>query len=429
MHKFEKYKNDFKDNKVPGTMKATVLSGVGFENIEVKEVPVPEPGPNQLLARVDAAGVCTSILKIIQLGANHKYLNGWDPVKWPVILGDEGSLTIAKVGNKLKGKYSIGKRYGIQPAVDLGPINNIERYNNNGKGMEKTAIGYTLSGLLAEYILIQEEVLEGNCLIPLPDDDLPYFAVSMAEPISCVISAQSRNVHIYKDSPQTSRYAILGIKENGVCIIVGAGAMGLIHIELAMRYKPRILIVNDILEERLRWVNRVLKPKAEKKGIRLITVTPDKIHNLLTDITDGKMADDIILPVGIKQVQQEAFNWLGFGGVINLFGGLPKGDSILNIDNMKVHYEEIKVAGSSGGDPGDYIETLEAINNDDIDAGNYVAAVGSIESAIKVLQMIKNNKIQGKAILYPHIRQMDLKMVDHWDKEKENKFLEENLKD
>lgn len=59
--KLEK-KNDFKDNEIPETMKATVLSGVGFKNIKVKEVPVPEPGPKQLLARVDATGVCASIL-------------------------------------------------------------------------------------------------------------------------------------------------------------------------------------------------------------------------------------------------------------------------------------------------------------------------------------------------------------------------------
>ncbi|MBU4292544.1 MAG: alcohol dehydrogenase catalytic domain-containing protein [Actinobacteria bacterium] len=428
MSKLEKYINDFQDYKIPKKMKATVLSGIGFENISVKEVPVPTVSPKQLLARVDAAGVCTSILKIIEQGAEHKYFNGWDPAKWPTILGDESSLTIVKVGRELEGKYFTGKRYGIQPAVAHRPINHLERYNNNGKGMEKTAVGYTLSGLLAEYMLIQEEVIEGGCLVPLPDDNLAYFEVSMAEPISCVISAQTRHIHFYKDYLQSPRYAKLGIKEDGVCIVVGAGAMGLIHIELAMRFRPKILIVNDLLEERLSWVDKVLKPKAGKKGIKLITVTPDKIYDLLTNVSNGKMADDIILAVGIKQVQQEAFKWLGFGGVINLFGGLKKGDSLLKIDNMKVHYEEIKVAGSSGGDPADYIETLEAINNNDIDAGNYVAAVGSIDNSIKVLNMIKNNQIQGKAILYPHIKQMDLKMVNYWSKEKENKFLEKNLK-
>jgi hypothetical protein len=61
-------------------------------------------------------------------------------------------------------------------------------------------------------------------------------------------------------------------------------------------------------------------------------------------------------------------------------------------------------------------------------ADDIILAVGSIDNSVKVLNIIKNNQTQGKAILYPHIKQMDLKMVDYWDKEKENKFLEENLK-
>ncbi len=427
MRKLEKYMNDFNEYKIPEKMKATVLSGVGFENIATEEVPVPEPGPKQLLARVDAAGVCTSILKIIEQGAMHKFLYGWDPEKWPLIMGDEGSLTVVKVGDKLKDKYAVGKRYGLQPAVNTRPVNYTERYYNNGKGIEKMGVGYTLPGQLAEYILIQEEIINANCIVPLKDNDMPYFAVSMAEPISCVLSSQTRNVHIYKDTPQSLRYSKLGIRENGVCIIVGAGAMGKIHLELAMRFKPGILIAVDILEERLNWVVRVLGPKAEKKGIKLLTSTPDKIHDLLGHVTDGKMADDIILAVGNRHAQQQAFELLGFGGVINLFGGLLRGDSILDVDNIRVHYDEIKIVGSSGGDTGDYIQTLEAISNNEIDPGNYVAAVGSIDSAPKVLEMIKNNQIKGKAILYPHIRQTGLQMVDYWDGKKEKIFLEMGL--
>lgn len=429
MNKLGKYTNQADKIKIPNTMKATVLSGAGFENIAIREVPVPEPGPDQLLARVDAAGVCTSILKIIEQGKKHKYLYGWDPGKWPLIMGDEGSVTIVKVGNNLKGKYSVGKKYGLQPAVDYHPINHLERYDNNGRDVKKMGVGYTLPGQLAQYVLIQEEVLEAGCLIELPDESMPYFSVSMAEPVSCVVSSQTRNVHIYKDSPVSPRYAKLGLKKGGVTIIVGAGSMGKIHVELAMRYNPGILIVNDVVKERLDWVNKVLKPKADKKGIRLITLTPEKLDIELPDITDGNMADDIIMAVGIKEVQQKAIEWLGFGGVINLFGGLPKGDSILNVDNIKVHYEEIKVIGSSGGDTGDYIETLHAINNNDIEAGNYVAAVGSIENAVKVLRMIKEGRIQGKAILYPHIKEVGLTMVDRWSNSQEKDFLERNLND
>ena len=43
--------------EIPSQMRAVVLDGVGFEHLRVTRVPVPVPGPNQLLARVDAAGV------------------------------------------------------------------------------------------------------------------------------------------------------------------------------------------------------------------------------------------------------------------------------------------------------------------------------------------------------------------------------------
>ena len=428
MSKVADFKNISRDYSLPETMKALVLRGTGFDNLQLQHVPVPKPGPDQLLARVDAAGVCTSILKIIDQGKDHKYFNGWDPQKYPVIVGDEGSLTLVAIGANLKSSFAVGERYGIQPAVDHCPVNHRERYTNNGLNMDKTAVGYTLPGQLAEYVLIQEEVLEAGCLVPVPGADLPYFAVSMAEPISCVISAQSRQVHVYKDAPLKPRYAKLGIKPGGVCIIIGAGGMGLIHTELAMRFEPRVLIVNDILPDRLTWVDAVLKPKALKKGIKLLTATPDTIYDVLKKESHGKLADDIICAVGSKSVQQKAFNWLGFGGVINLFGGLKKGDSLLEIDNIKVHYDEIKVAGSSGGDAADYSETLQAIHAGDIDPGNYVAAVGCLDDAKIVLESIRDNKIQGKAILYPHIPPVELSMVERWDGKQETAFLEKYLR-
>ena len=97
------------------------------------------------------------------------------------------------------------------------------------------------------------------------------------------------------------------------------------------------------------------------------------------------------------------------------------------MDALKVHYNEIKFVGSSGGEPSDMTETLNAIHNNDIDPGNYVAAVGSLDNAIDVLKMIKETKIDGKAILYPHIKQKPLQMVDYWNEDDEIKLLNESL--
>jgi len=412
---------------VPQTMQAVVLSGTGPDSVACREVPVPQVGPNQVLCRVDAAGVCTSILKIMAQGSQHTYFNGWDPAQFPVILGDEGSLTVAKVGENLQSEYSVGQRYAIQPLVNHPPINHRERYNNNAEGMEKCAVGYTIGGNLAQYLLATEEVLQGQCLLPLPDDTLPYYAVSMGEPISCVYSAQERHFHIHKDGPFAPRVPKLGLLPGGTAIVIGAGAMGRMHLEMAMRYRPKNLILSDKIESRLQRAQETMGKRAQELGINLLTVDADDLPRTLNEVSDGHGADDIILAVGVQPVQQAALELLGRGGVANLFGGLPRGKHLLQLDAIEVHYNEIKVVGSSGGDPSDLAATIEAIASGEVDAGNYVFGIGSLKHAPQVLKMIEENKVDGKVILYPHAQIDELRTVEHWDKAQEEQFLEQNL--
>ena len=415
------------DFDIPKAMQALVASGIGFENLAVKQVPVPDVGPDQLLARVDAAGVCTSIIKLVEQGEKHPFINGWNMKKWPVILGDEGSVTLVKIGDNLRDKYKVGRRYAVQPAVNAAPILYRERYKNNAEGMNKCAVGYTLGGNLAQYILIQEEVLKGDCLLPLPDEDMAYFAVSMAEPISCIYSAQERNYHIIKKGPHASRVPQLGFLPGGVAVVIGTGAMGRMHAELALRFSPRVLIVSDLQRSRLDETIQTIGKKAAAKGTKLLCALPDKLADTVKAESGGLGADDIVLAVGIQPVQQNALGLLAPGGVANLFGGLPRGKHLLELDALAVHYQEIKVVGSSGGDPSDMAATLRAIAAGDIDPGNYVAAVGSLDNAIDVLKMIKETKIDGKAMLYPHIKHTPLRMVGRWSKTQEIELLNSQL--
>jgi len=418
-----------KDFVVPETMQALVAHGAGFDNLSITQVPVPQIDPDQLLVRVDAAGVCTSILKLIAQGPDHTFINGWDMEKWPVILGDEGAVTIVKVGANLQDRYQLGQRFAIQPGVAHEPILHRDRYRNEARHMPRCAVGYTLGGHLAQYLRIQQEVLEAQCLLPLPDDNMPYFAASMAEPISCVYSAQQRNYHIIKDGPHAPRVPQLGLLPGGIAAVVGAGAMGRIHAELALRFAPAVLIVTDLQRERLDETEKKIGPKARQKGVRLVCVTAEKFNDTVRELSQGRGADDIILAVGVNPVQQNALSLLADGGVANLFGGLPKGKHILEMDAIAVHYREIKFVGSSGGDPSDMTATLQAIHDEQIDPGNYVAAVGSLDNAIDVLKMIQQTRIDGKAILYPHVKPTPLRHVDHWDNNKEIDFLNDRLAD
>ncbi len=236
---------------VPTEMRATVLDGRGAESLGVRTIPIRHPGPRQLLARVDAAGICTSVNKLVDQGADHPLMHGWDPARYPVIVGDEGVVTIVEVGTELAEAWTVGQRCAVQPAVDIAPINHLGRYGDGGRGVAKIAVGYSLPGLLAEYILLPEEVLEAGCLLPLPDDSLPAGHAAIAEPISCIISSHAHHLHLSQPDRTGPRTATAGLKPDGVTVVIGVGPMGRIHVDLAIAARPRVIVASARRDERL----------------------------------------------------------------------------------------------------------------------------------------------------------------------------------
>lgn len=405
------------------TMKAAVLKGPGLENIAVEYVPLPAPAERQLLARVDAAGICTSILKLAAQGEGHSFMSGWDPNRWPIVLGDEGSLTVMEVGRELTHRYAPGMRLGLQPAVIGSPINHLERYRDQGRHVEKTAVGYTLGGCLAQYLLVQEEVIEGECLLRLPDQRMPHYAVSICEPIACAVSAQYRHIHLGKNRPTDPWTPHQGVLPGGVCVVIGTGTMGRMNLELAMRYRPGSIIAVDPVPGQLDWVEMNLVSKARALGIELVTCSPDETATVVGERTGGRMASDVIVAVGKRQAQEEAVRLAGRGGVVNLFGGLPGGDSMLQVDALRVHYDEVRLVGSSGGDPFDLQMALESVSRGEIEAGRYVAAVGSLDAVPEALGLMQEGGLPGRAIIYPHIDGIALRQVDGWSPEEEQRLI------
>ena len=410
---------------IPAEMRATVLSGRGTDALAVRTIPVPTPGPRQILARVDAAGICTSVNKLIDQGSKHPLMHGWDPARWPAIVGDEGVVTIVQVGEKLADPWSAGQRCAVQPAVDIAPINHLERYTDNGRGVAKVAVGYCLPGLLAEYILLPEEVLEAGCLLPLPTDELPAGHAGIAEPISCIISSHAHHMHLSQPDRTQARTATTGLKRGGVTVIIGAGPMGRIHVDLAIAARPRVIVVTARRQERLDWLHGTFGERAASAGVELITVNAatGDLAAKLREVSDDAGADDLIVTAADGALMESVQHLLARYGVLDLFAGLKPGEEIIGIDERFVHYQEINITGSSGGGPWDVIETLRLMAAGEIDAAAHIGHVGDLDHAPELLGMAREGRVQGKAIVYPHRRSEAIRDVARWSAEDEAAYL------
>ena len=427
MTRLDDYLKISESSPLPETMQAVVLSGSGEENLSLATVELPECGDNQLLGRVDAAVACASDNKLVDQGSDHPLVYGWDVSMHPVIIGHEGTITIVRVGNNLRRKYKIGQRYAIQPAVPTGPSRHRERYRNGAKGVVRLGIGYTLPGLFAEYVLITEETIETDCLIPLKDGS-PYFVAALAEPVSCVMAAQERMVHFPKRVAPDRRYTELGPRKGGITLIIGDGPMGLIHADVAMAFRPRTIIVSGHHLRRINRIKRALEARAEKLGINLVCALSDHLDRVLPKETSRTGADDVIVAAGNRQAHREGLRVLARGGVIHFFGGVPTEERMIPVDSHMVHYGRVSIVGSSGSDSSHITRALEIISEGLIEPSNYVVKCGGLDAALSLIQAIRRREIDGKGVIYPHARSA-LFDVEGWSLEKERSFLERNLVD
>jgi D-arabinose 1-dehydrogenase-like Zn-dependent alcohol dehydrogenase len=156
------------------------LYGAGLENLghngKPELLPIPQPAPNELLARIDAVGICFSDLKIVRLGEAHPKI-ARDLRLHPVVMGHEISCTIAQVGESLKDRFHIGERYIVQADVYV-----------NGRVQ---AVGYALDGGYSQYTVFGAPVLNGDagCYLLRCPEHLSYAEAALVEPWACVVAS------------------------------------------------------------------------------------------------------------------------------------------------------------------------------------------------------------------------------------------------
>ena len=157
------------------------LKGTGLDNLGTKgrpdTVPFPHYTEDDLIARIDAVGLCFSDIKLISAGASHPRIEGRDLAKSPTVPGHEVAMTIVGVGEKWKDKFTLGSRYIIQADIYY-----------KGKGI---AFGYAIPGGLSQYAVIGTEILEGDegCYLLPVRKETGLAEAALVEPWTCVVAS------------------------------------------------------------------------------------------------------------------------------------------------------------------------------------------------------------------------------------------------
>lgn len=310
---------------VPKTNVAWPLYGTGLENLgedrQPVEWPMPEIAPDELLARVDACGLCFSDIKVLRLGPEHPRISGRDLKNDPVILGHEVALTIVQVGSDREGEFSVGDRFVMQADIYY-----------NGEGL---AFGYALHGGLEQFVKITKPILEGDdgCyLIPIPEG-IGYSEAALAEPWACVVCA-------YRVETRRT------IKPGGTVAIVGgpSARSGFSAGSLTEGPHPSAIIALNApasLEPLLQ--------EAASGGIPVNRVASDDELRSAAEARGG--IDDLILLDPTADQVEGLATLLANGGVLCLMIAEPL-ERPVAVDAGRIHYDNTRYVGASGLDIG-----------------------------------------------------------------------------
>lgn len=317
--KLERYRRGV--DPLPAAHRLWPLYGAGFDNLGVDdkpiEVPMPSFGPDELLVRHDACGLCYSDIKVITLGEEHPRISRSSMRAEPVVLGHEVCMTVVGVGENLREQYHIGDRFVIQADIFV-----------HGVGY---AYGYEIQGGLSQYNVIDQRVLNGdhgNYLIPV-QPDTGYAESALTEPWACVVAA-------YHLEYRTA------LKPGGIAWIIGAPDAPTLPYTLSAGFDreahPGRLLLTHVPCPLNGWIRQ----RAGALGIPVIEA-PD------ISAPPAHPIDDIVLLGADPDIIEAASPFLNDFGVFAIIDRKPLPRPV-SVDVGRIHYHRWLYVGGTEPD-------------------------------------------------------------------------------
>ncbi len=325
----------------------------GPGDLRVEEVEVPDIGKGELLIRNHVALTCGTDLKM--------FLRGHRLATPPLVIGHEFAGTVEKVGEGVVG-FEEGTRVvaaNSAPCMSchycqIGKPNLCER-------LDEVLVGFSSPGAYAGYVRLPARIVRQNTYeIP---KDVPFESAAFVEPLACVVHG----------------IELSNIKTGDLVFVIGAGPIGLMHVQLAKVRGAKTVVVADASPERLQ--------RATQLGADRSITSSDPVSQVRT-LSDNRGADVTIEAVGKTETWELAVRATRKGGTTVLFGGCPAG-SIASIDTGLVHYGELTLKGVFHHTPSDVREALRLISTGQVRVAPLVThrmKLAQVEEALRLMQ-------------------------------------------
>jgi alcohol dehydrogenase/L-iditol 2-dehydrogenase len=177
-------------------------------SVELREIPQPEIGPEDVLLEVVAVGVCGSDLH--QWTADHSW-----PVNYPVVLGHEFAGHVIQIGQRVTG-WKEGDRAVSETAAVIDPNNPMSRQGLYNLDPTRKGFGYGVNGAMTQWVRVP-----ARCLHHLPDR-LPFEQAGLTEPCCVAYNAVVMNASVKPGD----RVAVLGPGPIGILCAAVAKLQG-----------------------------------------------------------------------------------------------------------------------------------------------------------------------------------------------------------
>ncbi len=291
---------------IPTRMRAVTFHGPG--DIRYGTVPVPRPGPGEVLVRIQVALTCSTDVKTFRRG---------HPVmiqEIPTVFGHEFAGEVAAVGEGVE-RFGVGQRVA---AANSAPCFSCGYCRHGRENLCERLL--FLNGAFAQYIRVPAPLAAVN-LFPLPDD-LPAREAAFLEPLACVLHGIDR----------------AAVRADDTVAILGTGPLGLLLLQAARLRGARCIAAG-------RGALRLSRAYASgAEAVVDVAATPDPVA-AIRERTPGGLGPDIVIEaVGRPEAWEQAAAVARKGGTVVFFGGCAPGSEV-RLDTRRLHYEELTLLG------------------------------------------------------------------------------------